>query len=80
MPALTTAEVMKALNVRSPDTIHAMRRKGKIAGGQIGRQWRFSEESVTAFLAGENARRPFAVRRTPRPTAALKLPPVPDVV
>lgn len=71
---LTTAEVMRRLSVKDPDTVYALGRANKIRGGRLRRQWRWDEESVNDFLRGG------AVGTSPgsRRPATLKLPAVPD--
>lgn len=51
---LNTKEVADILKT-SEGTVANLRKAGKLAATQVGRQWRFTQESVDAYLRGEPA-------------------------
>jgi excisionase family DNA binding protein len=53
--AMTTAQVMEALNVQDRDTIYELVKSGRLPAVQLGREYRFDPEVVAAFLRNENA-------------------------
>lgn len=51
--AMTTAEVMAALKLKDPDAVYALQKAGRIRGGKLRRQWRWSAASIEALVNGE---------------------------
>lgn len=76
-PALTTAEVMRLLNVKDPDTVYALVRSGRLRAVRLGRQYRFDPSAVAEFVRGGPATLPVAdVKRRQNPRRGV-LPPCP---
>jgi len=50
---LTTKQVMERLNVKDPDTVYGLHKRGQIRGGRIGRQYRFDADSVDELIGGK---------------------------
>jgi excisionase family DNA binding protein len=73
---MTTKEVMAAIGVKKPDTVYKLYRDRKIAGFQLGREWRFTRHSVEALIRGES--RPAPAAKPKRPPAIPGLGPVPQ--
>lgn len=65
--AMTTADVMQALKIKDPVTIHRLAASGRLPGVKIGKRWRFEQATVERFLRGEDLRRPTAQATPPRP-------------
>ncbi len=51
--AMTTAEVMEALQVKDPDTVYALVKAKRLPCQRLGRRYRFHPAAVEAFMRGE---------------------------
>ena len=51
--AWTTADAMKFLKIRDPDTLYALVTSGRLPATKLGRTYRFEPEAVRAFRRGE---------------------------
>jgi excisionase family DNA binding protein len=74
---LTTRQVMERLNVKDPDTVYTLHKRGQIRGGRIGRQYRFDADSVDELIGGKMPAKPS--EQSARPSRRrVALPPVRD--
>jgi excisionase family DNA binding protein len=50
---LTTRQVMERLNLKAPETVYSLHKRGQIRGGRIGRQYRFDADSIDELIGGK---------------------------